>query len=173
MCARLDQTLGGQIFFRARITGQQRHSVSQYLLDDRPADLHSLIFPAGAIEREDPTSFKHAIVGKQYCSALCGDNFKEKFEQSFQKTVEATDRVNHRAYFHERAQIASHLIERVVETNLHGGTAYDLSFVESDVARFRGRLTFVCQKNKVRVADANSIAMLKLSIFNRHVVNEC
>src|ERR1044071_6297618 len=165
MRPRGNQTVSAELFFLASIAGQQWNAVSQYLLHNRAADSYSLIFSARAIECEHPARFKRAFVRQQDGATLGRNNFEEQFKKSFQQVVEAANRVDDRANFHERAQIASHLIERVIETDLHGRAADYLRFVESDVTRFRSRFAIVCEEDEMCVADANTIAMLERSIL--------
>src|ERR1700741_220216 len=172
MSARGDQALSSQVFLFACISGEQGHAVSQYLLRDRAADTNGLIFSASAIERKNATRFKRTFICKQDCATLSRDHLEEQLEQSFQQIIEPTDRVNDGADFHECAQVAGHLVERVVETNLHRGAIDYLRFVKRDVTRFRSRLAIVSEKDKMYIADANPVAMLEHSILDRNIVDE-
>ena len=64
------------------------------------------------------------------------------------------------------------MIKRVVKSDLNSGTADDPGFVKPDVARFRSRFTFVRKEKKLRVADANAIAVIEKSCSDWQVVDE-
>src|SRR6185369_95654 len=172
MSARRNQTVSAKLFFLASIAGQQCHTVSQHLLHDRAADSNSPIFSACAIECKNPARFKRSFIRQQDGATLGRNNFEKQFEKSFQQIVEPTNRIDDGADFHERAQIAGHLVERVVETDLDCRAADYLRFVESNVTRFRSGFALVCEEDEMCVADANTIAMLERAILDGNIVNE-
>src|SRR6185369_3973077 len=88
------------------------------------------------------------------------------------QVVEAANRVDGRTDLHQRAQIPGHLVERVVKTYLHRGAAQHAGLVEFDVTRFGSCFALVFEKEKLRIADPHTIAVLETASSHRHVVYE-
>src|SRR5690349_24666128 len=118
MSARFDETLGSELWLRGRVTRQHRKAVAQNLLHDRATHVYRLIFPVFAIETEDDAVVERVAAREQNRAALRGHDIEEQFEQTLKQRVESANRVDRRADFHQRPEIASHLIDRVVEPHL-------------------------------------------------------
>src|SRR5262249_24759136 len=149
---------------------EQCNSVAQHLLHDSSTHGNRPVFSVRAIEAEHKTCFKRFLVDQKNRATLRGNNLEEQLEQTLQQIVETTNRVDRGADFHQRAQIAPHQVDRVVEADLHRRTADHFCLHDPDVARLRHSLALMCEKEKMRVADAHTIAVLEQATANGHVV---
>ncbi len=103
---------------------------------------------------------------------MCGNDFEEQFQQPLQQFVQPADRVDARADFHQRAEIARHQVHRIVDADLHRRTADNLRFVEVYFTRPRRDAAFLGEKDELRIADPYAVAVLKNPRLDGQIVDE-
>src|SRR5712691_10431770 len=138
------------------------------------ADLDRLIGPALPVLREDGSKFQLVILrvlgGEQNSASLRGHNFKEQIEQSLSQFFNAANGIDRGADLHQRAEIARHQEQGVVEFDLQRRTAGNMSIVKLNAGRQRSGVAFVQQKQELRISNAHAIPVLQRSSLNGNVV---
>jgi len=172
MRSRLDQTFGRKRRLRGGVVGDERHAVAQYLLCDRPADVHRLVFSVQSIETKHDTRIERVAGRQQNRAALCWYDFEEQLDQPLQQVVKPADRVDAGADLHQRTQIARHHVHRVVDADLERRSADYLRFVDVHFTGPRREAAFFSEKDELRVADPDPVAMLKNARLDWQVVDE-
>src|SRR5678815_1976774 len=105
--------------FTAYIVRQYCDSIPQNLLGDRLAYRDCLVFARCAIECEDQVIVELIVLREKDRAMLRRYNFEKQLKQTLLKLFDSTNGIDPGADFHQRTQVTSHQVERIIKPNLN------------------------------------------------------
>src|SRR5258705_13475706 len=99
-------------------------------------------------------------------------HFKQQFKQTQLEFFKTADRIDGSTYFHQCTQVARHQVERIVEADLHCRSTQHVALIKPYLTRHRTPVAFMREEEELRLADSDSVAMLKLTSLHRNIINE-